>query len=66
MRLLDGAVEQSGVWGMRVDYWDEATSSFPPNSSYFFYDTSLHLGQVQQPTLSSVILMWQRKFLQAS
>ena len=48
MRLLDGAVERSGVWGLRVDYWDEASGSFPPNASYFFYDASLQLGQVGQ------------------
>lgn len=25
--------------GMRVDFWDPTTSSFPPNSSIFFYQT---------------------------
>ena len=47
MRLMDGTVEQGGIWGVRIDYWDEATSSFPPNSSYFFHDASLHLGKVR-------------------
>lgn len=49
MRLMDGTVEQGGIWGVRIDYWDEATSSFPPNSSYFFHDASLHLGKVRAP-----------------
>lgn len=25
--------------GMRIDYWDPTTSSFPANSSLFFYQT---------------------------
>ena len=54
MRLMDGTVEQGGVWGMRIDYWDEATSSFPPESSYFFYDSSLRLSQVRVSALMAV------------
>ena len=38
MNLLDGSLQESGIWGLRVDYWDEYTSSYPPESSLFFYD----------------------------
>ena len=52
MRLMDGTVEKGGIWGMRVDYWDEASGSFPPESSYFFYDSAMRLGKVQHATAS--------------
>lgn len=38
--LMDGEITEGGIYGLRVDYWDEATNSFPPESSYFFYDIS--------------------------
>lgn len=38
MHLLDGSLKPTGIWGLRVDYWDEITYSYPPESSLFFYD----------------------------
>ena len=38
--LMDGEITKGGIYGLRVDYWDEASNSFPPKSSYFFYDAS--------------------------
>ena len=43
MHLLDGSLRQSGIWGLRVDYWDDYTSSYPPESSLFFYDIKENL-----------------------
>lgn len=43
MTLLDGRLKDSGIWGMRVDYWDELTNSYPPESSLFFYDIKENL-----------------------
>lgn len=40
MSLMDGEVRPGGIWGLRVDYWDEDSSSYPPEASLFFYDTN--------------------------
>ena len=38
MALLDGSIQDNGIWGLRVDFWDDITDSYPPASSLFFYD----------------------------
>lgn len=43
MSLLDGSLREAGIWGLRVDYWDDETSSYPPESSLFFYDIKENL-----------------------
>ena len=40
IELLDGEIMAGGIYGLRVDYWDEHSSNFPPGSSLFFYDVS--------------------------
>ena len=41
--LMDGEITDEGIYGLRVDYWDEASLSFPPESSLFFYDAQQEL-----------------------
>ena len=43
MNLVDGHIRDTGIWGMRVDYWDDQSSSYPPQSSLFFYDIKENL-----------------------
>lgn len=38
MVLMDGELVEHGIYGLRVDYWDEDSKCFPPESSLFFYD----------------------------
>ena len=40
MRLHDGNIREGGIWGLRVDFWDDVTDTYPPASSLFFYDVS--------------------------
>lgn len=49
MTLSDGQLRESGIWGMRVDYWDDVTSSYPPESSLFFYDIKENLTVGSDP-----------------
>lgn len=43
MTLMDGQIREGGIWGLRVDYWDDVSDSYPPGSSLFFYDTSANI-----------------------
>ena len=43
MSLLDGEIREGGIWGMRVDYWDDVSNSYPPGSSLFFYDSTANI-----------------------
>lgn len=43
MTLLDGGLQESGIWGLRVEFWDDLSSSYAPESSLFFYDIKENL-----------------------
>ena len=43
MRLHDGNIREGGIWGLRVDFWDDVTDTYPPASSLFFYDVSAEM-----------------------
>ena len=43
MTLQDGKLKESGIWGLRVEYWDDIKNSYAPESSLFFYDIKENL-----------------------
>lgn len=48
MVLMDGELVEHGIYGLRVDYWDEDSKCFPPESSLFFYDAGHDFKEPEQ------------------
>lgn len=40
---MDGEIQEGGIWGMKVEFWDDDYHRWVPESSLFFYDHRIQM-----------------------
>lgn len=43
MHLMDGQIQDRGIWGMKVEFWDDHYHRWAPEASLFFYDHRIQM-----------------------
>ena len=43
MNILDGTVQEGGICGIKIEYWDDIHHRWDPESAIMFYDHRIQM-----------------------